>query len=103
MPTTQSEITEERLREMLAGLEGVTPGPWRRMESGSNTFIVGHPEWPCRRNGVEGQWEVARLDDMVEEHPDEVKANARHIARCDPDTMRQVLTLALSTLTRRCV
>lgn len=86
------QVSDERLREMLAGLEGVTPGPWvwgaryigvGNVMLGKYTPIAQTPNGMIAPDG--GQWD----------------ANAAHIARCDPDTMRQVLTLALAALTRR--
>jgi hypothetical protein len=57
-----------------------TPGPWHRSESGDTTYIIGHPTWPCSRNGHEQEWEVAVIDDLLGEHPAEARANARLIA-----------------------
>lgn len=58
-----------------------TPGPWHIMERGDTFVIIGHPTWPCSMNGREGEWEVAALDDLVGEHPGEVRANAAFIVK----------------------
>lgn len=94
------QVSDAVIREMLAGLEGVTPGPWAVYDGCS---------W--RRIGTV----TGRYDDCAvlyptiasDGHPDlssrsgDREANLAHLARCDPDTMRQVLTLALEALTRR--
>ena len=54
--------------------------PWRVDERGDDeTEIVGTagPGW--RRFGVTGEWSVATMDDLLCEHPDLVRANARYI------------------------
>lgn len=60
-----------------------TPGPYRIEEDEAGEYvIIGRPTWPCRRFGVSGEWEVAKLDDMCG-HPREVAANARLFAAAD--------------------
>jgi hypothetical protein len=59
-------VSGERLAEMLAGLEGVTPGPWEA--SGAN---IRHKHGPLLYTS---------------------ENNAPHLARCDPDTIRAILT-----------
>jgi hypothetical protein len=89
------QVSEAVIREMLDGLEGVTPGPWlpsqdtpphvfteARDEDGDSTLVATAPQ------GAGYVTYAARRD-------------VAHIARCDPDTMRQVLTLALEGLAAR--
>lgn len=61
---------------------GWTPGPWRiDDERDARPVIVGRPTWPCNRFGVQGEWEVARLDwTVAEDHAAETASNARLIA-----------------------
>lgn len=97
-------VSTERLEEMLAGLEGVTPGPW---------FYHTHPldDWGTIRVGDDGTgcvWRIANVragrnvtDEEKDQHrrdeTDPYGANAAHIARCDPDTMRSILTELLAS------
>lgn len=70
------KISDERIDEMLAGLEGVTPGPW----------FVGIADGD---NGTAGLAQVDNGADMwpvIAEWPE-----AEHIARCDPETIRALL------------
>lgn len=62
------------------GIRAHTPGPWRVDEDSDPPRVIGRPIWPCRRSGVEGEWEVAELDDFCGDHADEILANARLIA-----------------------
>jgi len=65
-----------------------TPGPWRLDEERDDyeLSIVGKPTWPCNRFGIKGEWNVAKIDDLMEEYPGEAKANARLIAAA-PDLL----------------
>lgn len=73
----EKQLSDERLAEMLAGLEGVTPGPW--YEGDKWVFVA-------PRSG--------RSSDALENvlRNEEAQANAAHIARCDPDTIRSLIT-----------
>lgn len=72
-------LSDERLREMLAGTEGVTPGPHEarfcpalpleRVDYGVVSLALGR--------------ETCRVWD---------RDDAEHYARCDPDTIRSILT-----------
>lgn len=86
-------ITKDRLEEMLAGLEGVTPGPWERHEPGEETLIITGDEHGETVAVVPWGREITCAHEMGNAHRD-----ASHIARCDPDTMRQIITLALQSL-----
>ena len=65
---------KQKLDELVAGLDGVTPGPWK--------FSPWHVEEdnPCVRV-VNGGWILANTSS---------DNNAAHIARCDPDTIRSI-------------
>jgi hypothetical protein len=87
-------LSEERLREMLAGLEGVTPGPWVKEteqdeEEDLPAFYVSSTVTTSCNLTV-----VARMGEASAA----ARTDAAHIARCDPDTMREILTLALLSL-----
>jgi hypothetical protein len=62
-----------------------TPGPWR-VDDGDDDFpIIGHPTWKCRRFGVNGEWQIASVDDLAADDLDDEKwqerlANAHLIA-----------------------
>lgn len=73
-----NRVSDEKLEEMLSGLEGVTSGPWKNY-GGS----VGSQEHAERH-------EVARSD--LQWGLNRSGKNADHIARCDPDTIRSILT-----------
>ncbi len=85
-------ISKERRDAIRAAAEKATPGPWRRHEAGDDVVIVGHPKnWPCSRNGVDGEWEVATVDDFFGEDRAAQHSNAAHIANCDPQTILALL------------
>lgn len=71
-------VTGERLEEMLAGLEGVTPGPWVKGRRGEHLPVNG----PCHEVGSPTRGIGTSM----------YAPDACHIARCDPDTMRSILT-----------
>lgn len=73
-------VSSELLNEILAGLDGVTPGPWENIDG---TGII-------RSEHHDGRHDVARSDLMW--GLNRSGSNAAHIARCDPDTMRSILT-----------
>lgn len=62
-----------------------TPGPWRIDEPNDwGIEIVGRPTWGCERNGVKGEWDVAKLERL--DCDEETMANARLIAAA-PDLL----------------
>lgn len=81
--TDMSDMTEARVREILDGLEGVTPGPWK-------------PEGYV----VFGDWHASGPVATVFRNSDGFPTT-RHIARLDPDTVRALCTLALSAIASR--
>ena len=61
-----------------------TPGPYRIEEEAEGEYlIVGRPTWNCRRFGVYGEWDVAKIDDLLGDRPEEVLANARLFSMAD--------------------
>lgn len=82
MTAISEELSDEKLSEMLAGLEGVTPGPWH--EGDHWVFVPPATGEPTHA-----------LENVLSQ--DKPQANAAHIARCDPDTIR-ALILELQSL-----
>jgi hypothetical protein len=77
-------LTDEKLAEMLAGLEGVTPGTW----------VASKDKRRWNPNYVESA--KAHIADIIpcgvnKKDDSEAEANAAHIARCDPDTIRTLI------------
>lgn len=79
-------ITDERLREMLAGCQGVTPGPWIRHESDRETSVVA----PATGTVVVVPW-GANTTAFHNAHRD-----AGHLSRLDPQTITSIVTELLS-------
>ena len=78
-------LTREQITAMLDGLDGVTPGPWavEGLNQWHNFSVAWKPELKvCQTYG----------DSIAAE------ADAAHIARCDPDTIRALCELALERL-----
>lgn len=79
-------MTDDELNALVerleAGLEGVTPGPWEEFRGSIGGYIEGRYEWSS----------VATAGDVDRENPSEKNANSRHIANCDPDTIRALLS-----------
>lgn len=95
-------MTEEQINEMLAGCEGVTEGPWYECDGpwfryGQTGVLAGSPDpHVCKWIADTDMDETANEDDPI---PSDVRhANAAHIARCDPSTIRQLCELALDGL-----
>ncbi len=73
------------LDQIMAGLDGVTEGLCER------EFQGGRGSW-IKRRGSEGDAEWCALACGL--HDTVANANAAHIARCDPDTMRDIAAYA---------
>lgn len=106
MTAISEALSDEKLSEMLAGLEGVTPGPWQIGRLGTedmphvvdfgpppkSPYMIVRPGSPAKGGYIgHSAGGVAHADD------DSSPANAAHIARCDPDTIR-ALILELQSL-----
>lgn len=79
--TNTEALSDAKLNEMLAGLKGVTPGPWHEGD---------HWVFVPPASGIATQ----ALENILSH--DKPQANAAHIARCDPDTIRYLVTQELS-------
>jgi len=93
-------ISEELLAEMLAGLEGVTPGPWYTTGapwfSGNDGVLAGSPDGNIAYLIADCDDGMNPRNEYVEGHGPfplgDKDADAAHIARCDPDTIRAIIT-----------
>lgn len=80
----------EILDQIERGLEGVTPGPWRRkpMKGYTDDYVLtDHPDFQQPKHGnfvAECGFSGGKVEHRYE-------ADAAHIARCDPDTMRAII------------
>ena len=81
-----STISSDDLRAILAGCEGVTPGPW---EAGHHWVFV--PPLDAANNQTKALRNILR--DVSAE---ELQPNAAHIARLDPQTVASIITELLS-------
>lgn len=88
-------ISNERLAEILAGLEGVTPGPW--FQTGAPWFRSGDGVLAGSPDGNIA-FLIADTDDFAggrEEYQGfplgDKERDAAHISRCDPDTIRSLI------------
>jgi hypothetical protein len=79
-----TDTISERIAETRELAAKATPGPWHSFSRGSAYFVAGSPTWPCVSDGQEGVWTIAEIDDLINEHPAEVRANAAYIANLDP-------------------
>lgn len=81
------KLTDERLYEILAGCEGVVPGPWHRPAASSAIEkALGGPVGVV--NSDAGLVVVAREGKELERY----KVNLDHIARLDPETVSSLVT-----------
>lgn len=79
-------MTEEQIKAMLDGLNGVTSGPWEVAQ----TLSCGLHVRIAKRVGDTAISPIAcDLEDVTD---------AAHIARCDPDTIKTLCELALKGL-----
>lgn len=78
--TEADKLSDERIAEMRRGLDGTTKGPWSRVEDqpGETTVWAGDATL-CVISWYRGTGGNSHRD-------------AAHIARCDPDTIRSLLT-----------
>jgi hypothetical protein len=76
-----TRLTDEELKALIDGCEGVTPGPWESSGTLVGTYIEGRREFTL----------VAKTE-IGREFPLEYRRNTSHIARCDPDTIRALAT-----------
>jgi len=91
-------MTNEQIETWIASLDGVTPGPWQVEQSTIGGFTYGKawitpvdPDYmlPITGSGGAMSWTREIVEGQIHDNND---VNAAHIARCDPDTIRAVLT-----------
>ena len=83
---TTNSVSKEQIEALIAGLEGVTPGPWE---------AVTQEEWNKGFDffgGVDGAFAFP-----IEGEPLDVA----HIGRCDPGTLLPIFNLAIEALDAR--
>lgn len=86
MTDTPIAVDDARLREIIAGCEGVTPGPWVRTEHKvAGMTLVTHEDI-----------RVAGLHHHGERRLGNAHRDAAHIARLDPETIRAICTELLA-------
>jgi hypothetical protein len=85
-----SDMTEARVRAILDGCEGVTPGPWTY---GAQWLGA---KWPRDTDYIY----LAQVPLNDYDSP-RWNTDAAHLARLDPDTVRALCTLALSAIASR--
>jgi hypothetical protein len=76
-----TRLTDEQVKALIVGCEGVTPGPWEGSGTLVGIYIEGRREWTLVAKTEKGR-----------EFPLEYRRNTSHIARCDPDTIRALAT-----------
>lgn len=89
-------ITKEKIEAVLAGCDGVTPGPW--------TLVPAEPDddWLQGIDGDNGD-SVVWPTDLAREPETGIKRrqDAAHIARLSPEFVHALATLALEALSSR--
>ncbi len=83
-------LTDEQIAAIRDGTDGVTPGPW----------VLGSRSINHQTIDGEGWWDFCRVVVRVDGHSEDDHsgtANAAHIARCDPDTIRAIATEVLES------
>lgn len=88
-----SELSIERLDELLALAERATPSPWYE----DALLFIGVNEKGRGRGGFTMSFEYA--DGEQEYTPEEEEANIKYLAACDPDTIRSLVAMAKRSLT----
>jgi hypothetical protein len=86
-PHIPAELADARLREMIDGCEGVTPGPWFT-EKGDSSGIWTDSDAADRL--------LASTDCSSIIPWEEAAANGKHIARLDPETVKAMATELLA-------
>ena len=82
-----TETIRKRIQEIRVGLEGVPEGPWR---------LGGNPCLVFKDDDDIDDTAIAACHDRTE-YGEKGSASAAHVARCDPDTMREICEWAERT------
>lgn len=88
-----SPLTDEQLKDMLAGCSGVTPGPWQREEPSEWSSVTE------TRVGAPGDT-LATLR-WARNTSGNAHRDASHIARGDPQTISSLITELLELRAER--
>jgi hypothetical protein len=80
-------LTDDEIKALLEGTEGVTPGPWFTLTDRH----AHHAAFAYSSTVRGGSWESYEDFALVAYEPDAV-----HIARCDPGTIAELCTRLLS-------
>lgn len=78
-----TNLSKERLEEILTGTEGVTPGPW---SFGGTRYRMNGGEW----QNIIGENSRAFVVVSIDPRTLEGLRDGQHIANCDPDTIRSM-------------
>lgn len=99
--TDQAPLSVERIKEIRAGCEGVTPGPWKvATDLPSIAIMALNPDGTGGRRVVQtpNQNNYRRSGPSEPWLGIESFSDAGHIANCDPQTIAQLCDLALRSL-----
>lgn len=94
------EGAPEELRGIVAGLEGVTEGPWwadPEWSEEDRCFVIIAARTDCGPlpgNPTRGM--IGFTSVILDEDIPQAKANAAHIARCSPSAMREIMAWAVA-------
>ena len=89
-------VSDNLLREIIAGTEGAPPGPWDR-DRLAKQLAIKAPNYP--RPKKLGTRRIALIPQRFYAHDildAEDRANAEHIARCSPEVVRAICEELLS-------
>lgn len=99
--TMTGEVSDDRLREIVAGCEGVTPGPYkvRHHPLDEGHFFVEAPPHIQKGTGIKAAYGIEVLGEDTGEsfYPlEQKKRDAAHIARLDPQTVASMASELLA-------
>jgi len=88
---TPSPAGKQKLAEIVAGLDGVTPGPWLPIYTGDAAGSM----WEVRQKDTDPtnkhHWPARVAASVVGIRYTDNHPNADHFARCDPASIRSIL------------
>lgn len=95
-------VNDDKLREIIAGCEGVTPGPWLVLRHGESDG-EGQPwrhSWEVRQKDSaptdKHHWPARIAESVAGVYPVSPSPDADHIARLDPATIKAMAEELLS-------